>query len=542
MKLVTVSEMRKIELEADKKGLTFSTMMENAGSGLADEIELLAHIENDERQVLGLVGAGNNGGDTLIALTHLAASGWRVRAYVISEVKKHNELYDRLRIEGGEIMFAGNDPRFDMLIAFLNSADVVVDGVLGTGFHPPLEKSIAEILMTVNNTISDLPWPPYVVAVDCPSGLDCDTGVASDAVIPASLTVCMGAVKLGLVKLPANDLIGELRVVDIGLQDSIESWASIQHYVVDQEMVKDILPVRAADSHKGTFGTALVIAGSINYVGAPFLAGKAAYKSGAGLVQLAVPGPVQIAVAGRIPEAIWVLLPQEMGVISENAAEVVAEYFDRARAVLIGPGMGTEETTRSFIELLLKDKGVGKRNSTHIGFTHFEPETKTEKNTELPPFVVDADGLRLLSRIKNWEKLLPENSILTPHPGEMSELTGLSISEIQEDRQNLAAKYASTWGHVVVLKGAFTVIADPAGRTAIIPVASSALAHAGTGDVLAGIIVGLRAQGMDAYEAALAGAWIHAQAGLYSAEKVGCEASVMASDVIDAIAEIIGTI
>jgi NAD(P)H-hydrate epimerase len=159
----------------------------------------------------------------------------------------------------------------------------------------------------------------------------------------------------------------------------------------------------------------------------------------------------------------------------------------------------------------------------------------------MPGPVFDADGLKLLSKIKDWHRLLSAPAVLTPHPGEMAVLTGLSIEEIQVDREGTARKYAAEWGHVVVLKGAFTVIASPEGRTTIIPIASAALARAGTGDVLAGIIVGLRAQGVGAYEAALAGAWIHAQAGLHAAKNVGALASVLAGDVLDAIADVLAT-
>jgi len=152
--------------------------------------------------------------------------------------------------------------------------------------------------------------------------------------------------------------------------------------------------------------------------------------------------------------------------------------------------------------------------------------------------VIDADGLKLLAKIPDWPKLLPAPAVLTPHPGEMSVLTGLTKEEIQKDRLAIALRFAQEWGHVVVLKGAFTVIASPEGRTTTIPVASSALARAGSGDVLAGLIVGLRAQGVEAYPAAVAGAWVHAQAGLYTAEEVGSTASVLAGDVLDCVNDV----
>ena len=289
MKLVTVDEMRAIEQEADASGLPYAQMMENAGHGLADEIALLAYGEDDEREVLGLVGPGNNGGDTLVALAHLAADGWRARAYLVRRKAEGDALVERLKKEGGEIIPAADDRHFDSLAAFIGTADVVVDGLLGTGVKLPLKDEIASVLAAVNNAIADLPWPPYVVAVDCPSGVDSDTGEAAEEVIPASVTVCMAAIKMGLLKFPAFELAGELRVVEIGLSDKVNTWAKVAHFVADDDLIADFLPERPADAHKGTFGTALIAAGSVNYPGAALLAGRAAYRVGAGLVQMAVP-------------------------------------------------------------------------------------------------------------------------------------------------------------------------------------------------------------------------------------------------------------
>ena len=539
MKLVSVSEMRVIEKEANENGLNYSQMMENAGHGLADEVELLAHTEDDEREVLGLIGPGNNGGDALIALSHLASDGWRVRAYIVRRQIQGDDLVERLIKAGGEIVFGQNDTQFDNLTAFVSTADVILDGVLGTGFQLPLKEDIARVLEAANHAISAVSWPPFVVAVDCPSGVNCETGEVAADVIPASLTVCMGAVKQGLLTFPAFEFVGELRVVDIGVGNNLESWKKIIHFVADDEIAEEHLPLRSADSHKGTFGTALVVAGSINYVGAPLLAGKAAYRIGTGLVKMAVPGSVQLMIAGQFPEATWILLPHELGVIAESSADLLIKNMDRATAILIGPGIGLEDTTKNFVENFIKGKTSSKKTSGRIGFTQSEAKSNSSMDQLLPPLVIDADALRLLSKLENWPKLLPADSILTPHPGEMEALTGIGKDSIQIDRLNITLKYAAMWGHVVVLKGAFTVIAAPDGRATIIPVATSALAHAGTGDVLAGLLVGLRAQGVRAYEAAVSGAWIHAQAGLYAAEKVGSEASVMAGDVLDAVADVL---
>ena len=274
MKLVSVAEMRAIEQEADSSGLTYSQMMENAGSGLAQAVLDRIYEEEEQPGVVGLVGPGNNGGDALVALAHLAAKGWRVRAYLVNRPMEKDLLVERLRAVGGEITAAKQDERLEMLSAFIGSATVILDGILGTGFKLPLKKEFSEVMQAVNTAIAELEWPPYVVAVDCPSGVNCDTGEAVEEAIPASVTVTMAAVKHGLIKFPAFELVGDLQVVDIGLSDEIASWIAIRDEVADEKLVEEMLPARPDDSHKGTFGTALIAAGSVNYTGAAMLAGK----------------------------------------------------------------------------------------------------------------------------------------------------------------------------------------------------------------------------------------------------------------------------
>jgi NAD(P)H-hydrate epimerase len=526
--------MQKIEKDADAGGLTYDQMMENAGQGLADVVYEL-FTDDIEPEVVGLVGPGNNGGDTLIALTLLAESGWGASAYLVK--RKRDDLVKRFTEAGGELI-TGKDA-FAKLAESIEVADVLLDGVLGTGIKLPLKKDAAELLEEVNLILESLDEAPFVIAVDCPSGVDCDSGEIAEQTIPADLTITMAAVKQGLVKLPAFEYIGELEVIDIGLPADLASFKGVETEVAEPDSIAALLPERRLESHKGTFGTALIAAGSVNYTGAAVLAGEAAYRAGAGLVTLAVPAPLHAALAGRLPEATWLLLPHEKGSISGAAAEVLAKRFEKASVLLIGPGLGTEVLTREFMENILDGKFAGKKIAQRYGFVHDENKEDEETETKLPPLVVDADGLNLLAQIEGWQKKIPQSSILTPHPGEMSTLTGLSLAEIQDDRQAAAVKFAKEWGHVVVLKGAFTVVASPDGRMTLIPVASPALAHAGTGDVLAGLITGLRAQGLDAFDAAVAGTWIHAQAGLYAADDLGTTASVLAGDVLNSIPDVL---
>ncbi len=536
MKLVTVPQMQAIEKEADAGGLTYDQMMQNAGQGLANII-LDLFVGEEEQEAVGLVGSGNNGGDTLVALTALVGDGWKARAYLVK--RKKDDLIKKFVEAGGEVIPTEKDDALFHLSSFLDSADVLLDGILGTGIKLPLKKDVAELLSEVNDVLDGLEARPLVIAVDCPSGVDCDTGEVAEETIPADLTVTMAAVKQGMLKLPAFEYVGNIQVVDIGLPDDLSVLKDLNTDVAEEDSISALLPERPLDSHTGTFGTALIAAGSVNYTGAVLLAAEAAYRAGAGLVTLAVPGPVHAALAGQIPEATWVVLPQAMGVISSSASEVLVKNIERATALLIGPGFGMETTTKEFIENLLAGKSVPKKSTARIGFLHEENEKREETNNVLPPMVVDADGLKLLAQIKDWHTKLPAPAILTPHPGEMAVLTGLSKEEIQEDRQEIARKYAKEWGHIIVLKGAFTAIASPDGRVTVIPVASPALARAGTGDVLAGLIVGLRAQGLDAFDAAVAAAWIHAQAGLYAADDLGTTASVLASDVLNSVSDVL---
>lgn len=534
MKLVSVDEMRKIEAEANERGVSYEMMMERAGLGVAEVIRReYADLENPT--ALGLVGSGNNGGDALVALAALAQAGWKARAYLARARQANDPLVARLVQAGGEVLLAAEDVKKRRLDVWLEDSAVLLDGILGTGTKLPLKPELAELLRHVASLAGRL----HVVAVDCPSGVDCDTGEADEAALPAEITLCMQAVKPGLVNFPAFMKVGRLAVIDLALPADLKSAQTMVRQVADRSLVSSFLPARPMDAHKGTFGTAMIVAGSINYSGAAYLAGRAAYRVGAGLVRLAIPGPLHTALAGQLPEATWLILPHEMGVIEASAAGVISRNLDKADALLIGPGLGQEGTTAEFLQNLLSEK------SPHVSKGSFgfvvakKEEEQPDESVHLPPLVIDADGLNLLARLADWPRLLPPETVLTPHPGEMSRLTGLPTAEIQAQRVALAEQYAKEWRQVVVLKGALTVVAGAQGQTCIIPVATAALARAGTGDVLAGIIVGLRAQGVPAFQAAVAGAWLHAQAGLKAAEWMGTTASVLAGDVLDSIPEVL---
>jgi ADP-dependent NAD(P)H-hydrate dehydratase / NAD(P)H-hydrate epimerase len=535
VKVFSVKEMQALEREANVAGLPYEMMMENAGKGLAEEIEhAFSHLK--VKKVIALVGSGNNGGDALVALSLLASEEWKTCAYIIRKRAGDDPLMMAILKIGGTVIYIDDDHKYEHLVEWLNSSTVLIDGIFGTGIKLPLKKEIASILAFINKSISSRSEGIHVVAVDCPSGVDCETGESAAETIPAEMTVTMAGIKSGLLKFPAAKLSGVLRIASIGSIEHLKSYKDNPKFILSQEIVRNYLPERAIDAHKGTFGTALIIAGSVNYTGAALLAGTAAYRSGVGLVTMAVPAPLQVSLSGQMPESTWILLPHELGVISPDAAKVVKENIKRATAILVGPGFGLEDPTMEFMSRLITESSPIDHGD--MGFIQAEVK-RTLSEFSQKPIIIDADGLKLMSKINGWNELLSRPAVLTPHPGEMSVLTGLSVEEIQGHRLEIAEKYSKRWGHVVVLKGAYTIIASPDGQIGVVPIATAALARAGTGDVLAGLIVGLRAQGVNAFEAACAGAWIHATAGVLAAKRMGNTASVIASDVLNAVPQVI---
>lgn len=531
-KIVTIAEMRAIEAAADRAGVTFAAMMENAGRAVAEAI--LARLDDlTAHKILVLCGSGNNGGDGLVAAHYLSNAGARVTVYTARAPDEADPKVRRLREKSVFLADADNDQRGRVLHNLLSSATVVVDAVFGTGARFPLGGASAELLKEAGSALRARVPRPFVAAVDCPSGLNCDTGALDPLSFPADLTVTFAAAKRGHFTFPAADALGELVIADIGLPADLPE-AQVGVELAAAEAVRGLLPRRPRDAHKGTFGRALVVAGSVAYTGAAYLAGAAAYRVGAGLVTLAVPEPLHPILAGQLPEATWLTLPDDDGALDSGGAELVTQELDKVSALLIGPGFGTAAGAGRFLDgLLVQAAGPRRRPFGFAGGAASEAPPAAR----FPPVVVDADGLRLLARLDDWPRRLPPGAVLTPHPGEMAALTGVDKDTLQADRIGAAQKYAAEWGHVVVLKGAFTVIAAPDGRATLLPFATPALARAGTGDVLAGAIVGLMAQGVGPYEAAVAGGYLHGRAGELAARALGTPAAVIAGDVLDGLIE-----
>jgi hydroxyethylthiazole kinase-like uncharacterized protein yjeF len=545
MKLVTVQEMKQIESASDSAGLGYAEMMDRAGKAVAAQI--LGSVGPSNPSILVLVGPGNNGGDGLVAVRELCREGCAVIAYLWrrNETASDERLNEAVAA-GARLQRHNSDTALNALNEALAQCDVVVDALLGTGARGPLRDGAGEILSAVASAVATrrrvtppavMPLgattesgapaqSPLIIAVDVPSGLDADSGEIDDRALRADLCVTFAYPKRGQFRFPGAAWVGKLLVTGIGTAPALAS--QIDTSVVTDDDVAARLPARPLDAHKGTFGRVLVVAGSINFCGAPALAARAAYRSGAGLVTLAVPAPIQPALASLIPEATFLPLPNDLGVLAPQAVPLLAERLASYDVLLIGPGITQEEPTREFVRTLLEKHTGGAR--APLGF--MAPRAGQHSTYVLPPTVIDADGLNLLARTASWWELLPERTVLTPHPLEMARLLGSAPLAEEKDRLVLARAAAIKWGCTVVLKGAYTVVATPGRETEVIPFAEPTLATAGTGDVLAGAVASLMAQGLSCHDAAVCGAYLHGRAGASWAAAHG-HAGMLASELAD---------
>ncbi|MEZ4860836.1 MAG: NAD(P)H-hydrate dehydratase [Caldilineaceae bacterium] len=508
-KIVTVAEMQALERAADAAGHSYATMMELAGRSVAQTI--LARQQPLDT-VLVLVGPGNNGGDGLVCARYLHHAGVNVRVYLwkrrTDSEHDYEQHYSRVVNLGVPTAHMDDDTAGEILRSWLTEADLVVDALLGTGANRPIGGDLATLLDRVQAQQAAAS-AMTVVAVDCTSGLSCDTGAVDPHTLTADYTVTFAYAKVGHYLFPGVTESGELVVADIGIAPQLAD--QIKTFVLDEALVRVWLPPRAANSHKGSFGKVLAAVGSVNYPGAAYLSCMAAGRVGAGLITGAVAEPVWPVMAGRFVEATWLPLPagkdDEAGVISHSAAPLLQEPLTNYSSFLLGCGLNQKATTQRFVHDLL------------------------QMELELPPTVIDADGLNCLAKLAEWPKLLPAQVVLTPHAAELGRLCGLAVAEVLQGRWTLARQKAAEWQAVVLAKGPYTVIAAPDGQLAVLPVATAALATAGTGDVLAGTIAGLLAQGVDPFPAACVGAWLHGEAGLRCAQTMG-DAGVIASDLL----------
>ena len=553
MKLVTVQQMRALEQAADAQGLSYAVMMENAGQAVADWLEKSGV---PGRRILVLVGPGNNGGDGLVAAHYLQQAGALVCIYVWKRDVANDGNWQRIQKDGIQVLWSHEDQRYTGLRRAVTQADYVLDALLGTGVSKPIAGPLQEILAAVDKALAQkrkgarvvrfehLRRPPVqprahlpqVIAVDVPSGLNCDTGAVDPATPTADVTLTFGFPKVGQFLFPGASKVGELVVADIGIPGKLAQGVSLE--VSTPDILRGVLPRRPLDAHKGTFGKLMVVAGSVNYTGAPYLAAMAAMRAGAGLVTLAIAELLHPALAAKLSEATFLLLRHQMGALVPEAVPLLRQRLDGYEALLLGPGLGRDPLTAEFVMRLLNLPAS--ESHARLGFVSATARPQGVQN-RLPPVVIDADALNALADAQGWESAFPVSGttglrqapvVLTPHPGEMARLCHISAADVNADRIGVARRSAQQWGVVVVLKGAYTVIAAPDGRARVNPFATPALATAGTGDVLAGVIASLLAQGLEAFEAATAGAYLHGLAGQMLAEEIG-PAGAVAGDLLD---------
>lgn len=561
-KIVSVAQMQQLEKESDAQGHSYAAMMEEAGAAVARAIQQELLYGGDE-PVLVLAGPGHNGGDGLVCARHLHDAGVPVRLYLWQRSTAPEEddenHFAQLAQRDVPSAHADDDPDFAQLSAWLEEAAVVVDALLGTGTNRPITGQLAALLDradAVRTRRLDSPdgGELAVVAVDVPSGLHADDGSLDPHTLPADLTVTFAHAKTGHFQFPGAAHTGQLFVVDIGIPPELS--ADIHTFFLTPQYVAERLPQRSSNSHKGSFGKALAVVGSVNYPGAAFLSCAAMGRAGAGLVTGAVPQPVWVPVATALAEATWLLLSHDLGVVNEDAVATLNPKLGDYDGLLVGCGLGQEDATRSFMRRLLSRNHKRRPSALPGGFATSEagpaPDDQPIAGVEisspfgsirrreqalaeippLPPTVIDADGLNNLAQLDDWHSLLPEACVLTPHPAEMARLCGLDGPQaVTAERWELARQQAAEWNAIVLLKGPYTVVAHPDGRLAVLPVATPALATAGTGDVLAGVITGLLAQGLAPFDAACVGAWLHGRAGEMCEQEIG-PAGAVAGDLL----------
>lgn len=499
MKVVTVAQMREIERRAEADyGLTSPILMEHAGRSVAEILR--SHLGGDVagRDVLVLVGPGNNGGDGRVMGRYLAEWGARVTLYA----------WKGRRLEAGARSVPVSADLAAVAVA-ISRADVVADALLGTGNARPLEASMRRLLQLVRAERARRPGL-LVLGVDLPTGVNADTGEADEGTAPCDLTVTLAFPKVGLFLFPASDYVGQLAVGGIGLPDDMPIPADMDW--IDAALVRALLPARPLNSNKGTFGKIMVFAGSPPYPGSAYMAASAAGRVGAGLVTMAVSPDLAPIYATKLSEATFHLMPPADAAPEQRADSLLAA-LDGYRALVVGPGLGQSDAARTLLERLFAG-------------------LKSMPDKSRPRIIVDADGLNNLSHLDRWWERLPAGAVITPHPGEMARLRGgQQVSGGGPDRLPVTRDAARDWNLNVVLKGASTLVAAPDGRLRIQWPGNPALATAGTGDVLSGTVGGLLAQGVDPYDAATAAVYLHATAGRLVSDRIG-DAGLLAGDLL----------
>ncbi|NLB55060.1 MAG: NAD(P)H-hydrate dehydratase [Lentisphaerae bacterium] len=509
MKIITSDEMRTLDkLAIEEHEISGEVLMERAGTGLANAIINMRPPR--DKKILLIAGHGNNGGDAFVAARILVEEGYTcslILACEESEIKGDAFThFVKMRQDAGIIPIELTDVARWEKRKILCDVGLIVDGLIGTGLKGVPQGVVAAAIRYINKHLNCC----KIVAIDVPSGLNADTGEAEGDCVFADRTVTMALPKIGLIQPRAIEYTGSITVVNIGFpQELIDKYKS-DYELVTKEEVQRHFPRRARMSHKGNYGHLLVIAGSRGMAGAAGMALSAALRSGVGLLSAAVPESIAQTVTAWTKEAMVYPCPEtENGAHTLELLDKLKNHINRYDAVLIGPGMGSEQETKSLIKVLL--------------------------DTLTCPVLLDADGLNAYAdSATELAKVKSGDLVLTPHPAELARILGVPTQEVQANRFSYARKSAQTTDSTVLLKGAGTLIAHEGNRLRINMSGNPGMATGGSGDVLAGLIAGFMAQGISGFDAAQVASFIHGCAGDF-ASFIDGEVSMTATDIIDAI-------
>jgi NAD(P)H-hydrate epimerase len=504
MRLVTAEEMRQADKMAmEEYGIPSMLLMENAGLALVRQAEEMLLGASGKRIAI-FCGGGNNGGDGLVAARHLYNRGCDVRLYFVSDpdIFRGDALnnWQILKNMGVSGYWLTEGNRMNVARMALANSDLVIDAIFGTG----LNDNVSGVALAVINVLNESNRP--IIACDIPSGLSAETGLPLGAAVKAATTVTFGFCKQGLALPISAPYVGRLVVADISLPAQVAEGLPSRRELVDAEFCRRWLKPRGASDHKGDFGHILMLAGSPTMPGAAIMAASGALRAGVGRLTAALPQACQLAFSTNLPEAMLLSLPEHAaGVILKSERDKISS-FKVANCFLIGPGLGRHDETQELVRDLLPyiDR----------------------------PAVVDADGLFAVCGYLPLLKSVKAPLIITPHPGEMAQLLGVRVEEVQENRTEVAVEFAKQCGVIVVLKGAGTVIATPEGRIFLNNNGNPGMAVGGSGDVLAGMVAALLAQGLAPAVATACAVWLHGKAGDLAAAVVG-EASLLPHDLLN---------
>lgn len=505
MLIVTSKQMYQAECNAVERGLTFPRLMENAGTACTEIIKTRFCISKENpRKVLVICGKGKNGGDGFVIARKLWETGCDVTVMLACGEPKAKDAIDMFSlVESTSAEIIRYDNNMTVLKPFLDKAEIIVDAVFGTGFSGALDQSLSVLAKAVNAAKG------VTVAIDVPSGANCDSATVEGTVFKADMTIAISAYKPIHVIKPCNSYCGRTVIADIGIKpEDFKNLDTVVCKTYDAKDIKTLLPKRKPVSNKGTYGHALCVCGSMKMTGAATLAVGGALRSGTGLVTAAFPTSAYPAIAPKLTESL--LLPLESsfdGTITLSALPEITEAAKRASAALIGCGLGFTKDTVRLVSNFIKGINI--------------------------PCVIDADGINAVS--KNIDVLKEANApiIMTPHPGEMSRLCGKSIAEIIANPVSVAYEFAVTHGVTLVLKGANTVVCSAESEEIYVnTTGNSGLAKGGSGDLLAGITVAFLAQGMKPFDAATCAVYIHGLCADAVAEKTSMR-GMLPSDVLN---------